>query len=353
MALYKKSVKILKKSVKILGIETIVWDSLRLKSILADLNKGLNSDMQLFLQFQRIGFARELFKIGRIPTKIEEKRLVKQFEKVSGYSKEQSEWCFNAWNKYISRELAIINKNQPIVQLFEINENRIPKGEEIIISWKISNSVSSELIINLKPQKINNIGTIRCKITKDSVIVLRAVSEEKKRISKTKRVIVINPIFIDFKPINRNIISGFSTKLKWNVKNAVQVEVYNSLKMESPLNSEKKDSGELEFFLEKDAVFVLIARNQFEEKKAYAKIRVFNPPNLFEENNIQLNPISNSLNFIPSTKNVFDKKEHKSYFFMELDYSKSINPISSRFLEQYKSNIKSLTIFLDKMNKYG
>lgn len=332
--------QILVKAIKYLGVEASVSDNLRLKSILADLNSGFNSDTTIILLFQKKGFAEKVLNNLAHPSKINEKNILKDFKKISGYSDKQCKWAFSIWQYALGKSKYPITL-QTVIKFFKVIDykKKILSGDEITIIWDVVNYSRINLVKN-NTVVIDITGRhfYKFKPTQNTSLHLEIKNDNFSSLSKSSIIYlnVLKRIDLSFSSDRKITIQGLPIKLSWNAQNATSVSIrsnkgdeYNNL----------LEHGEVEVFPSKDCIYTITAKHdlQTKEEKAYLYIKkapsILNlnmpdPPSLtLSLSSIHSSQLESNITHYQNTKNTHQiekvlKNSSKMYDFI-------LNKISS------------------------
>jgi len=356
MALFKKSEKLLVKSIKYLGVDDAVSDNLKLKSILADLNLGFDSDTTIILLFQEKGFALRVLSNLTHPSKISEKKILKEFKQISGYSDKQCTWVFSVWNNALSKADYPVSLKTYIKYFKAIDfKNEILSGDEITIVWDVLNYSKINLIINnTEIIDITNEHSYKLNPKQNTSLHLEIdnVNFSIPTKSNTISVKVLKRITLSLYSDRKFTIQGLPIKINWDSQNATDISIHSNIGDSFDGLSKK---GEIEIFPSKDCIYTIVAKHDLDyiEKKKYFYVKEIPSiknlkipkiptltPNFSLNSNYQL---ESDTSFNPNIKNIASiEKVIKSYSNMFNLISDSIN--SNNIIEKIN------TFIYDKKN---
>lgn len=276
MGLLKKTEKILLKTVEYLGVEVAISDNLRLKSTLADLNRGFNSDITIILLFQEKGFAYRTFNNLTLPSSINRKKIINEFKKISGYSDKQCEWAFSIWNKALSKS-DNLTSSKTHVKFFKVagGKKQILIGDEVMVVWDILNYSQINLVKNYTEViDITKEFSYKFKPTKNTSLHLKIKNINFYNPTKSNTIFinVLQKISLSFTADKKATIQGLPVKLIWNSLYATHISIQsNNGEMYNNLSKE----GVISVCPLKDSVYTITAKHDLHivEKKIYIYIK--------------------------------------------------------------------------------
>ena len=322
------------------NVEVLLYDWVRLKSILKDICPSLNKEISVIISFQVNKLAIELYNGNNEVSELDFMKIAERFATITAYDRKTAEWCVLIWCNALDKKLKFTYKSlkypPPAIKYFDVKEIEVVNGEKTLVSWTVENAVKVFFSFQGKEVEVKEFDSREVQIKKDELVSIKAVGFFEHPITARKEIKVINKIKIrEFKSDFDKVVSGNPVRLWWKVDNATEVKI-------SGTTAVFKSKDETIVYPTISTTYTLTATNKAGKDTAVIGVKAIQLKTFDKEWLIKLPQLS-GFTFKQKRELIIPTMKHSpikiNYPINKLNYS-TFNKTRGNFLSDFFSTVK-------------